>query len=138
MTAFPLVAFAEPYIRLKGGHHLDENRLVVLAGGLGRPGFSTDSAVAQYAAELACSLVLKASTIDGIYDSDPKKNMNAKKMDRITFMEALQQRLEVMDSTAFAMCMRSKIPIFVFDIKDLSRLPEILDGNYSFGSLVTV
>lgn len=138
MTAFHVPELAEPYIRLKGQWHLDQNRLIVLAGGLGRPGFSTDSAVAQYASELECKLVLKASTVDGIYDSDPKINPKANKLDRISYMYALQKELKVMDSTAFAMCMRSRIPIFVFDIKDLHRLPEILDGNYSFGSLVTV
>lgn len=138
MTAFHLPELAEPYIRLKGRHHLNQNRLIVLAGGLGRPGFSTDSAVAQYADELSCDMVLKASTVDGIYDSDPKCNPDAKKIEKITFKEALQKDLKVMDSTAFAMCMRSQIPIFVFNISDLSRLPEILSGDYSFGSIVTL
>ncbi len=137
MTALHLPELAEPYIRLKGIHHLEEHRLVVLSGGFGRPGFSTDSAVAQYARELECEMVLKASTVDGIYDSDPRKNKEAKKMAEVTYMYALQNGLEVMDSTAFAMCMRSQIPIFVFDIQDLARLPDILKGDYSFGSLVT-
>lgn len=138
MTAFSLPEFAEPYIRLKAKHHLDENRLIVLAGGLGRPGFSTDSAVAQYANELECDLILKASTVDGIYDDDPKKNKNAKKIDTITHKQALQRELGVMDSTSFVMCMKSKMPIFIFNIKDLDRLPEILKGDYSFGSLVSI
>ena len=137
MTAFSLPEFAEPYIRLKAKHHLDENRLIVLAGGLGRPGFSTDSAVAQYANELEGDLVLKASTVDGVYDDDPKKNKNAKKIDAITHRQVLQQELGIMDSTAFAMCMKSKMPIFIFNIEDLNRLPEILEGDYSFGSLVS-
>jgi len=136
MTALHLPEFAEPYIRLKGIHHLDEHRLVVLAGGVGRPGFSTDSAVAQYADELECDMVLKASTVDGIYDSDPRKNPEAKKMNKISHDYALKHGLGVMDTTAFAMCMRSKMPIFVFDIKDLERLPDILEGDFSFGSLV--
>ncbi len=137
MTAFSLPEFAEPYIRLKAKHHLDENRLIVLSGGLGRPGFSTDSAVAQYANELECDLILKASTVDGVYDSDPKKNKDAKKIDLITHKQVLQQDLGVMDSTAFAMCRKSKMPIFIFNIEDLNRLPEILEGDYSFGSLVS-
>lgn len=138
MTAFHLPELAEPYIRLKGQWHLAQNRPVIIAGGLGMPGFSTDSAVAQYASELGCRMVLKASTVDGIYDSDPKVNPKAKKLNEISYTVALQKELKVMDPTAFAMCMRSKVPIFVFDIKDLHHLPEILDGNYSFGSLVTV
>lgn len=137
MTAVNIPEFAEPYIRLKGRHHLNENRLVILAGGLGRPGFSTDSAVAQYAGELECDMVLKASTVDGVYDCDPRTNLEAKKIDSLTYREAIMAELGVMDQTAFAMCMKSKTPIFVFNIEDLDRLPEILDGNYSFGSLVS-
>lgn len=136
MTAFNLPEIAEPYIRMKGRHHLDNHRLIILAGGIGRPNFSTDSAVAQYADELLCNMVLKASTVDGIYDKDPKKYSDAVKLPQITFREALQLGLEVMDATAFAMCMRSKIPIFVFDINDLERLSDILQGDFSFGSLV--
>lgn len=137
MTTIHIQEIAEPYIRLKGNHHLDKNRLVILAGGLGKPGFSTDSAVAQFANELKCDLILKASTVDGVYDSDPKQNKNAKKLVKLTHQEALLKELEVMDSTAFAMCRKSKIPIFVFNIEDVDRLPEILNGDYSFGSLIT-
>ncbi len=136
MTAFNLPEIAEPYIKNKGIHHLKYGRMVIIAGGLGHPNFSTDSAVAQYADELQCRLVLKASTIDGIYDKDPKKYPEAIKYSEITYREALSQRLEVMDLTAFTMCMRSKIPIFVFDIKDLSRLPDVIRGDYSFGTIV--
>ncbi len=137
MTALHIPELAEPYIRMKARHHLDENRLVVLAGGLGKPNFSTDSAVAQYADELLCEMVLKASTIDGIYTKDPKKYPDAEKLEEISYLEALRSGIQVMDTTAFAMCMRSGIPIFVFDIKDLDRLPDILNGDFSFGTLVT-
>ena len=136
MTALHMQELAEPYIRMKGRHHLEQNRLVIIAGGLGKPGFSTDSAVAQYADELLCSMVLKASTVDGVYEKDPKKYPWAKKYDRLTYKEALINDLAVMDSTAFAMCMRSGVPIFVFDIENLNRLPDILKGDYSFGTLV--
>lgn len=136
MTAISMPEVAEPYIRAKGRHHLAEDRMVIIAGGLGKPGFSTDSAVAQYASELQCEMILKASTVDGIYDSDPRKNPNAKKYDEITYRQALDQNLEVMDRTAFVMCERSNIPILVFNIADLHRLPEIIDGNYSIGTLV--
>lgn len=136
MTAVAIPGFAEPYIRNKGKHHLDTNRIVIIAGGLGMPGFSTDSAVAQYASELQCQIIFKASTVDGVYDSDPRKNKNAKRYTKITHKQAVDERLKVMDSTAFTMCERSNIPIFVFNISDLHRLPEIIAGDYSFGTLI--
>lgn len=136
MTSINLPQVAEPYIRTKGRHHLSNNRLVIIAGGLGMPDFSTDSAVAQYASELQCTIIFKASTIDGVYDSNPKENIYAKKYAKITYLEALDRKLEVMDRTAFAMCERSKIPIFVFDIKDLHRLTDIINNDYSFGTLI--
>ncbi len=85
---------------------------------------------------MKCEIIFKASTVDGVYDSDPKKNNNAKKYKEITYQQALDQRLEVMDRTAFAMCEKSNIPILVFDIKDLPRLPKIINGDYSFGTLI--
>lgn len=137
MTAFHIPEFAEPYIRLKARHHLANNRLVILAGGLGKPSFSTDSAVAQYAGELNCKMVFKASTVDGVYDKDPRKFSDAVKLKTLTFQEALEKRLSVMDSTAFAMCMTSNTPIFVFNISDLDKLPDAVAGDFSFGSLVS-
>jgi len=136
MTSISMPEIAEPYIKHRGRHHLEQGRIVIIAGGLGRPNFSTDSAAAQCGAELQCDKLYKASTVDGIYDSDPRKNPQAKKLSRITFQQALDKRLGVMDLTAFAMCMRSNLPIFVFDIKDLNRLPEAINGNYSFGTIV--
>lgn len=136
MTSISIPQIAEPYIRKKGRWHLDNNRMVIIAGGLGIPNFSTDSAVAQFADELKCEIIFKASTIDGVYDSDPKKNDEAKKYLELTYQEALDQRLEVMDRTAFTMCEKSNIPIFVFDAKDLHRLPDIINGDYSFGTLI--
>lgn len=137
MTAFDLHAFAEPYIRAKGRHHLDNNRLVIIAGGLGLPNFSTDSAVAHYADELHCQIILKASTVNGVYDSDPKTNNNAKRFTSLTYQEALVKNLKVMDLTAFAMCSKSEIPVFVFDIKDINKIPDIINGDFSLGTLIT-
>ncbi len=136
MTSISIPQIAEPYIRTKGRHHLNNNRMVIIAGGLGMPNFSTDSAVAQYASELQCEIIFKASTTDGVYDSDPRKNPKAKKLLELTHQEALDRRLEVMDRTAFAMCEKSNIPIFVFDIKNLNRLTDIISGDYSFGTLI--
>lgn len=136
MTAFDLRAFAEPYIRLKARHHLDEKRLVIIAGGLGLPNFSTDSAVAQYADELRCDIIFKASTVDGVYDSDPNQNSQAVRYSNVTYKEAIDKELGIMDTTAFAMCKRSGIPIFVFNITDLEKLPQIIKGDHSFGTLI--
>lgn len=136
MTSISIPQIAEPYIRIKGRHHLENNRLVIIAGGLGMPNFSTDSAVAQFADELQCRMIFKASTVDGVYDCDPKKNHQAKKYAELTYQQAIDQRLGVMDATAFTMCEKSNIPIFVFDIKDLHRLPDIINGDYSFGTLI--
>jgi uridylate kinase len=136
MTSIEIRKIAEPYIRNKGRHHLENNRLVIIAGGLGIPNVSTDSAVAQYADELQCRMIFKASTVDGVYDCDPKINHQAKKYSELSYRQALDQRLGVMDLTAFTMCEKFGIPIFVFDIKDLHRLPDIINGDYSFGTLI--
>ena len=136
MTSISIPQIAEPYIRTKGRHHLKNNRLVIIAGGLGMPNFSTDSAVAQFASELQCEIIFKASTTDGVYDSDPRKNSQAKKYSELTYQDALDQRLEVMDRTAFAMCEKSAIPIFIFDIKNLHKLTDIINGDYSFGTMI--
>jgi len=136
MTTINIYQIAEPYIRAKGRYHLSQHRLTVIAGGLGIPNFSTDSAVTQFASELNCDIILKASTVDGVYDSDPRQNQSAKKYSHLTFSEALSQDLKIMDRTAFAMCEKSKIPIFVFDIKDLHHLPKIINGDHSFGTLI--
>lgn len=137
MTSISIPQMAEPYIRLKGRHHLSNNRLVIIAGGLGLPNFSTDSAVAQFADELQCGIIFKASTVDGVYDCDPRKNVKAKKYSQISYQQALDQKLKIMDATAFTMCEKSNIPIFVFNINNLYRLPEIIDGDYSFGTLIS-
>jgi uridylate kinase len=136
MTSISIPQMAEPYIRTKGRHHLKNNRLVIIAGGLGMPNFSTDSAVAQFASELQCEIIFKASTTDGVYDSDPHKNNKAKRYSKLTYQQALDERLDVMDRTAFAMCEKSHIPIFVFNIKDLHQLPDIINGDYSFGTMI--
>lgn len=136
MTAFPIRSMAEPYIKKRGRHHLKKDRIIIIAGGLGIPGFSTDSAVAQYAQELRCRIILKASTVDGVYDSDPRKNSSAKKYSRISFDDVITRKIKVMDSTAFTMCQRSNIPIFVFNISDLDKTPQAIAGDYSFGTII--
>lgn len=138
MTAFPLPSFAEPYIRQKARHHLDQNRMVILAGGTGLPGCSTDTAVAQYAWELKCEMVLKASTTDGVYDSDPKTNLKAKKYSKISFQQVIEKKLKVMDMTAFTKCEEWNLPVFVFDIKDLDELPKVIaEKDFCLGTLIS-
>jgi len=136
MTAFPIPGMAEPYIKHRARHHLDKDRIIIIAGGLGMPGFSTDSAVAQYAQELRCRIILKASTVNGVYDSDPRQNPSAQKYSEISFDDVIAQKLKVMDSTAFTMCQRSNIPIFVFNISDLDKTPQAIAGDYSFGTII--
>lgn len=136
MTAIHIPQMAEPYIRNKARHHLANDRIVIVSGGLGMPNFSTDSAVAQYASELQCEMIFKASTTDGVYDRDPRNNKDAKKYTQLTYQDALDQRLAVMDRTAFAMCENSHIPIFVFNINDLHKLTNIINGDYSFGTII--
>jgi uridylate kinase len=136
MTSVNIPQIAEPYIRQKARHHLSNGRIVIIAGGLGMPHFTTDSAVAQYANELNCEIILKASTTDGVYDSDPRSNPSAQKYDSLSYKQALEQNLAVMDRTAFAMCERSKIPIFVFNIASLETLDRIVKGDFSFGSII--
>lgn len=137
MTSISIPQIAEPYIRSKGRHHLNHGRIIVISGGLGIPSFSTDSAVSQYANELQCDIILKASTTDGVYDSDPHKTPSASKYKTLTYRQAIEQQLEVMDATAFAMCEKSKIPIFIFNITDLDKLTDILKGDFSFGTLIS-
>lgn len=137
MTNLECAKIGEPYLIEKARHHLAEGRMVIIGGGLGMPGFTTDSAVAQFAADLQCRMVLKASTVDGVYDCDPRANPQARRFQRVTFDDALKKDLNVMDATAFAMCRRSQIPIFVFDVSQLHRIPEIIRGDYSFGTLIT-
>jgi uridylate kinase len=137
MTSIDVHQLAEPYIRPKGRSHLDRNRIVIIAGGLGITNFSTDSAVAQYAKELKCEIIFKASTTDGVYDSDPHKNPDAKKYPALSFQQAMIQNLAVMDKTAFAMCEKFQIPIFIFDIKSLDQLPQMINGDFSIGTLIS-
>lgn len=136
MTAIEVKSVAEPYIRRKALKHLSRGRIVILTAGTGNPFFTTDSGAALRAAELNCDIILKATNVDGIYSEDPNKNPAAKLLAKITYQEAIEKNLNVMDTTAFALCKRQKIPIVVFNIDKLNNLDEILTGH-SFGTLVT-
>ncbi|MGI5891347.1 MAG: UMP kinase [Bacillota bacterium] len=115
-SAIEMRAVAEPYIRRRAIRHLEKGRVVIFAAGTGSPYFSTDTTAALRAAEIEAEIILMAKKVDGVYDSDPNKNPNAKKFDNLTYMEVLNLELQVMDSTAASLCKDNAIPIVVFDI----------------------
>jgi uridylate kinase len=135
-SAIAMSQVAEPFIRRRAVRHLEKGRVVIFGGGTGNPYFSTDTAAALRANEIGAEAILKATKVDGIYDSDPKKNPDAKRYDEITYTEALTKRLKVMDSTAFSMCMDNKMPIIVFDFFKPHNLREVVLGK-KVGTLVT-
>jgi uridylate kinase len=134
-SAISMTQVAEPFIRRRALRHLDKGRVVIFGGGTGNPYFSTDTAAALRANEMGAEVILKATKVDGIYDSDPKKNPRAKRFSRITYLEALQGQLKVMDSTAFSLCMDNKMPIIVFDLFKPHNLRRVVLGE-KVGTLV--
>jgi len=132
MTALPMNTVAEPFYRKRALKHLDEDKIVVLAGGTGNPFFTTDSAAALRAAELNCDVVLKGSTTDGVYTADPRKDPEAKRYQYLNYQTALEKHLEVMDSNAFAICQNENIPILVFRAEDLGKVL----GGEKMGTMV--
>lgn len=135
MTAIKMDAVAEPYLRRKALHHFEKDRIVIFAGGTGNPFFTTDSAAALRACELDCDLILKATNVDGIYDKDPDEYPDAKLYKKIKYQEAIEKKLKVMDTTAFALCAENKKPIIVFNIKELNNISKAFKGE-PFGTLV--
>lgn len=136
MTAIGVNEVAEPFIRLKALKHLTRGRVVILAAGTGSPFATTDSAAALKARELECDVVIKATKVDGIYNCDPNKNKDAVKFKSLSYDYALNNRLEVMDMTAFTMCRDGNIPIIVCSIMESDNLKKIAQGE-SIGTLVT-
>jgi uridylate kinase len=135
-SAIAMSQVAEPFIRRRAVRHLEKDRIVIFGGGTGNPYFSTDTAAALRANEIGAEVILKATKVDGIYDSDPKKNPQAKRFTKISYLDALQQRLEVMDSTAFSLCMDNQMPIIVFDFFQPHNLRRVVFGEH-VGTLVT-
>jgi uridylate kinase len=136
-TAISMAQVAEPFIRRRAVRHLEKGRVVIFGGGTGNPYFSTDTAAALRANEIGAEVVLKATKVDGIYDSDPKENPKAKRYAQIRYVEALQKQLKVMDSTAFSLCMDNKMPIIVFDLFRPHNLKRVVMGE-RVGTLVTL
>jgi uridylate kinase len=135
-SAIAMSQVAESFIRRRAVRHLEKGRIVIFGGGTGNPYFSTDTAAALRATEIGAEVILKATKVDGIYDSDPKRNPNAVRYAQITYLEALQRQLKVMDSTAFSLCMDNKMPIIVFDIFKPHNLRNVVMGE-EVGTLVT-
>ncbi len=135
MSAIEMRAIAEPYIRRRAIRHLEKKRVVIFGAGTGNPFFSTDTAAALRATEIDADVVIKATKVDGVYDSDPKKNPNAVKFDELTYIDVLNARLQVMDSTAITHCMENKIPILVLNLWDQTALTSALNGK-KVGTLV--
>ena len=135
-SAISMAQVAEPFIRRRAIRHLEKGRVVIFGGGTGNPYFSTDTTAALRANEIGAEIILKATKVDGIYDSDPKKNPAAKRYTRVTYMEALRKRLKVMDSTAFSLCMDNKMPIIVFDLFKPGNLKRVVLGE-NVGTLVS-
>lgn len=135
-TAINMSQVAEPFIRRRAVRHLEKGRVVIFGGGTGNPYFSTDTTAALRAAEIGADVILKATKVDGVYDSDPKKNPTARRFDQISYLEALQKQLKVMDSTAFSLCMDNKMPIIVFDMFEDENLSRVVRGE-KVGTLVS-
>jgi uridylate kinase len=135
-TAIEVKNVAEPFIRRRAVRHLEKGRVVIFVAGTGNPFFSTDTAAALRASEIGAEILLKATKVDGIYDSDPKKNPNAKRFTKLSYGDALERRLQVMDSTAFALCMDNEVPIVVFDMFKHGNIRSVVMGN-KIGTLVS-
>jgi uridylate kinase len=136
MSAIEMRAIAEPYIRRRAIRHLEKGRVVIFSAGTGNPYFSTDTAAALRATEIGADVVIKATKVDGVYDSDPKKNSGATKFDSMTHLDFLSRRLGVMDSTAVTLCMENNLPILVLNFWDTTALTSALRGA-SIGTLVS-
>ncbi|WP_428386841.1 UMP kinase [Mucisphaera sp.] len=136
LSAINLSSVAETFIRARAIRHLEKGRVVIFAAGTGNPFFTTDSAAALRAAEIGADLVLKATKVDGVYDKDPVKHADAKRYEKLTFDQAIDERLAVMDLAAFTMCQQNSIPITVFDMKTPGNIAAVVSGE-SRGTLVT-
>jgi len=134
-TAIEMKAIAEPYIRRRAIRHLEKNRIVILASGTGNPYFTTDTAASLRAIELNAQAILKATKVDGVYESDPLKNSKAVKFKNISFLEILNKGLKVMDATSVTLCMENNIPIIVFNLNTIGNIKRVVFGE-KIGTIV--
>jgi uridylate kinase len=136
MSAIDIPAVAERFIRARALRHFEKGRVLILAAGTGNPYFTTDTCAALRGAELGADILLKATKVDGVYSGDPRKDPKATRFDRLTFNEALERQLGVMDLTALAMCMENHLPVIVFDFKTHGNIRRVVAGE-KIGTLVT-
>ena len=136
-SAIEMNQIAEPYIKRKAVRHLEKRRIVIFGAGTGNPFFTTDSAASLRAIEIDSDVILKGTRVDGVYSSDPEKNPNATKFDTITFDEAYDKKLKIMDMTAFTLCKENQIPVIVFDMNCPGNLKKVILGD-KIGTLVTI
>ena len=128
-TAIEMREIAEPYIRRKAIRHLEKGRVVVFAGGTGNPYFTTDTTASLRAMEMGAEVILKATKVDGVYDSDPLLNKRARRYDELTYLDVLKKQLKVMDATAISLCMDHQIPIIVFNLKKRGNIKRVVLGD---------
>jgi uridylate kinase len=136
-SAIEMKQIAEPYIKRKAVRHLEKGRIVIFGAGTGNPFFTTDSAASLRAVEIESDVILKGTRVDGVYDSDPEKNSNALKFDTLTFDQAYERQLKIMDMTAFTLCKENEIPVVVFDMNSPGNLKKVILGE-KIGTLVTI
>src|SRR2546426_6062967 len=136
LSAIEMRAVAEPYIRRRAMRHLEKGRVVVFAAGTGNPFFTTDTAGALRAVEIGADAIIKATKVDGIYTADPKLDRNARRLEKVTYIEVLNQGLGVMDTTAISLCMDNKLPIIVFDLTQAGNIKRLVLGE-PVGSIVS-
>jgi uridylate kinase len=136
MSAIAMHEVAEPYIRRRAIRHLEKGRIVIFAAGTGNPFFSTDTAASLRAMEMKAEILLKATSVDGIYSADPKTHPNATKFPKISYDEVLRLNLKVMDTTAVSLCRDNNMPMMVFSMKEPGNIARVIQGE-PLGSLVT-
>ncbi|MFG0305855.1 MAG: UMP kinase [Phycisphaerales bacterium JB040] len=136
MSAIEIRAVAEPFIRGRAIRHLEKGRVVILAAGTGNPFFTTDTCAALRARELDCDILIKATTVDGVYTADPKKDPGATKYERLSYREAINGRLRFMDLTALAMCEERGLPVLVFDFWQPGNIRRVVEGEPGIGTLL--
>lgn len=135
-TAIAMHAIAEPYIRLRATRHLEKGRIVIIGGGTGNPYFTTDTAGALRAVEVEADVLIKATKVDAVYDADPMKNPNAKRYEQLSYIDVLQKRLKVMDSTAISLCMENNLPIGVLNMWEAGNVVRFVQGE-KVGTMVS-